>query len=132
MVVVPTSLIHRFFTNADVIHICGVTRRTANAKLSTTIFCHVEATRATLVAMPKLRRMIDTPLAERPREKLQRQGAAALSDFELLELLVGAGAGKTDLGLLARRLQRLLYKHGGSVTFDQLSEVNGVNIATAG
>lgn len=94
-------------------------------QLARLVFCIVEATRVTLVAMPKLRRMSDTPLAGRPREKLQRQGAAALSDFGLFELLVGAGVNNVSLGQLARSLQRLLYKHGAGVTLEQLSEIRG-------
>ncbi|HEY8999315.1 MAG TPA: DNA repair protein RadC [Candidatus Saccharimonadales bacterium] len=81
--------------------------------------------------MPKIRRIEETPLAERPREKLQRYGAAALSDFELLELLIGTGAGGVNVGQLARTVQRLLYRHGGNITLEQLSEVKGVSIATA-
>lgn len=91
---------------------------------------HAEPTHATLGAMPKLRRITDMPLAERPREKLQRQGTAALSDFELFEVLIGSGAARTNVGQLARSLQRLLYKYGG-VTLEQLKEIKGISSATA-
>lgn len=89
------------------------------------------ATRATLRAVPKLRRITDMPVAERPREKMQRQGAAALSDFELFEVLIGNGAARTSVGQLARNLQRLLYEHGGNVTLEQLKEIKGISSATA-
>jgi len=39
-----------------------------------------------------LRRVSDMPREERPRERLARQGASALSNRELLALLVGCGA----------------------------------------
>lgn len=52
----------------------------------------------------------DWPAAERPREKLLGQGAATLSDAELLAIFIGSGRrGQTavDLG------RDLLTKHGG-------------------
>jgi DNA repair protein RadC len=81
--------------------------------------------------MPKLHRISDIPLSERPREKLQELGTATLSDFELIEVLVGTGAGNVDVGQLSHNIQRLLYKHGGNVTFEQLRVIRGVNVAIA-
>lgn len=52
----------------------------------------------------------DWPESERPREKLLARGAAALSDAELLALLLGSGArgrSAVDLG------RQLLADHGG-------------------
>ena len=73
----------------------------------------------------------DIPEIDRPREKLLRKGQAALSDFELLEVLLGSGAGKTDVGTIARQVQRLLQKGTQYVTLDALQSINGVNVATA-
>ena len=48
----------------------------------------------------------DLPLDERPREKMMAQGAAALSDAELLAILIGSGnAEETAVGLMQRVLQ---------------------------
>ena len=48
----------------------------------------------------------DLPLDERPREKMMAQGAAALSDAELLAILIGSGnSEETAVGLM----QRVLY-----------------------
>jgi DNA repair protein RadC len=44
------------------------------------------------------------PRSERPRERLLRAGAAALSDSELLAVLLGAGVRGCDATALARRL----------------------------
>ncbi len=50
----------------------------------------------------------DWPPGERPREKLLSRGAAALSDSELLALVLGAGrAGNNALGLARGLLERL-------------------------
>ncbi len=46
----------------------------------------------------------DWPEDERPREKLQRRGAGALSDAELLAILLRAGSGKITAVDLAKKL----------------------------
>ncbi len=46
----------------------------------------------------------DWPVAERPREKLLNQGAAALSDAELLAIFLRTGVSGCDAVELARRL----------------------------
>jgi len=38
-----------------------------------------------------MKRMQQIPNHDRPRGKLQAKGAAALSDFELLQALIGSG-----------------------------------------
>ena len=75
--------------------------------------------------------MAGWPLAERPRERLLAQGPAALSDAELVALLLGAGVrGKSALALarelLARfgRVSRLL-----SATQPELDAVPGIGAA---
>jgi len=82
--------------------------------------------------MKDLRRIKDLPVADRPREKLQRKGAAALSDFELLEVLLGNGSRGHDVGSIARQIQRVLSAGAESVGYESLTGVSGVNIATAG
>jgi len=69
--------------------------------------------------------------ADRPREKLVRKGSAALSDFELLEIIIGSGNGKNDVSLIAKRIQRLLVKGTHAVTMEALVGIKGVNTATA-
>jgi DNA repair protein RadC len=55
-------------------------------------------------------RISDLPLAERPRERLARLGAAALSGEELLALLLGSGL-RGESALDSAR--RILSAHGG-------------------
>jgi DNA repair protein RadC len=71
------------------------------------------------------------PEADRPREKLQRKGVRALSDFELLEVLIGSGAGESDVGQIARRLQQLMEKNTDDLHYDALAAVKGVGPALA-
>ncbi len=82
--------------------------------------------------MPTRRRIHQIPAADRPREKLQRKGAAALSDFELLEVLIGNGTASADVGYIARQVQKLLQKGTEAVSYETLTIIKGVSIATAG
>jgi DNA repair protein RadC len=82
--------------------------------------------------MARTRRIHQIPQADRPREKLQRKGVAALSDFELLEALIGSGTKGADVGYIAKQIQKRLQKGADSVTYENLTTIKGVSIATAG
>ena len=69
------------------------------------------------------------PTIDRPREKLHRKGQAALSDFELLEVMIGNGNASADVSYIARKIQRLL--HTSSISYDALLAIKGVNTVTA-
>ena len=51
--------------------------------------------------MPLVREM---PASERPREKMLAQGAAALSNTELLAVLIASGSGKDSAVSLAAKV----------------------------
>jgi DNA repair protein RadC len=81
--------------------------------------------------MPKIREL---PADERPREKLYRQGKTALSNTELLALLIGSGT--KERGALALAQQLLASMEDGvasigSATVEELTEVDGVGAAIA-
>jgi DNA repair protein RadC len=80
--------------------------------------------------MPK-RRIRQLASFDRPREKLQRKGAAALSDFELLEVVIGSGTAGADVSQIARQVQKLLHKDAQDLNFEALSAVHGVSTAGA-
>ncbi|HUC89602.1 MAG TPA: DNA repair protein RadC [Patescibacteria group bacterium] len=83
--------------------------------------------------MTSYKRINQLDLDDRPREKMLRKGAAALSDFELLEVCIGSGSGSSDVGYIARQIQRLLEKQGSdALTYDNLTSIKGVSVATAG
>jgi DNA repair protein RadC len=77
------------------------------------------------------RRMHQIPAIDRPREKLQRKGVAALSDFELLEVLIGNGSAAADVGYIAKQIQKLLQKGADALTLENLTAIKGVSLATA-
>jgi len=71
---------------------------------------------------------------DRPREKLARNGTAALSDNELLALVLGHGsAGRTALEMAAALLEDMGGLHGLTrVSVDRLTLVAGVGPAQSG
>lgn len=77
------------------------------------------------------RRVASLPLAERPREKLALKGAAHLSDFELLEVIIGSGSAGNDVSHLAKQVQKLLVKGVHSLTIESLTSLKGISTATA-
>ncbi len=82
--------------------------------------------------MPRFRRIHQIPTLDRPREKLQRKGQAALSDFELLQVMIGSGTAGADVGQIARQIQKLLQKGTESLSLESLTALHGVSVATAG
>ncbi|MEF8728800.1 MAG: DNA repair protein RadC [Accumulibacter sp.] len=69
------------------------------------------------------------PEADRPREKLLRKGAAALSDRELLAILVGKGTLGMDVMTLAGKLARVIDEKGLSVSAEDLTQFAGIGDA---
>lgn len=78
--------------------------------------------------------------SDRPREKLLAQGGTALSDVELLAILIGSGTRKQS----AVELCRLIYNHAGNsldklgklslkelMTFKGIGEAKAITIAAA-
>jgi len=68
-------------------------------------------------------------ITDRPREKLQAKGAAALSDFELLQALIGSGNAQADVSKIARDTLKIIKTNGADVTYEQLQQVTGMGAA---
>lgn len=82
--------------------------------------------------MPRHQRIHQLPALDRPREKLRRKGAAALSDFELLEVVIGNGSAGADVSQIARQVQKLLQRGTEGLNFEALVAVHGISTAGAG
>lgn len=77
------------------------------------------------------RRIQDVPLTERPREKLKQKGAQALSDMELLAVLIGSGNHGTDVYGISGRLLKELDRNSHFPTVDALCAIKGIGSAKA-
>jgi DNA repair protein RadC len=75
----------------------------------------------------------DLPMSERPRERLQKFGAEALSAQEILALILGRGISGESVMVTA---QRLLSQFGslkgiGDASLEELAKVRGIGLAKA-
>jgi DNA repair protein RadC len=77
------------------------------------------------------KRIRDIPEQDRPREKLLRKGAAALSDQELLAVLLGKGTPGMDVMKLAGKLARVIDEKGLNLRAEDLTGHEGVGDAKA-
>ena len=72
----------------------------------------------------------DLPLEERPREKLLRDGAGALSNAELLAILLRSGTAKKSVLRIAEEILAQLKEQGLSgmvhISVPELAKINGV------
>lgn len=77
------------------------------------------------------KRIKNIPIEDRPREKLCLKGKEALSDQELLAILLGKGSKKHDVLTLAQKLITVIDKKGVNVAIDDLIDFDGVGKAKA-
>ena len=78
-----------------------------------------------------MKKISDIPKRERPREKLQERGAAALSDLELMAVLVGKGTKGRDVMSVAERILKTLDASQGKLSMEELQKIEGVGPAKA-
>jgi DNA repair protein RadC len=72
------------------------------------------------------------PARDRPREKLEREGAGTLGDLELVAVLVGHGTAASDAMALAERVLRLRAgSRPDAHELDELCRVAGVGAVLA-
>jgi len=79
--------------------------------------------------MPK--RILDLPKTDRPRERLQKNGADAISDLELLAILIGSGTSKRDVMAISKKMINVIDEKGIQLTVNDLIEVDGIGMAKA-
>lgn len=73
----------------------------------------------------------DMPEYERPREKLQMKGAEALSDVELMAILLGSGTKGHDVMKVAGRILKVLDGNHKQISIEELQKIEGVGLAKA-
>jgi len=77
------------------------------------------------------KRIADLPKQERPREKMLSKGPGALSDEELVVILLGFGTKGHDVRTLAKRIVRLVDDDQGRPDLADLQRLEGVGLAKA-
>jgi len=78
-----------------------------------------------------LKHIKDIPNFDRPREKLAAKGPEALSDSELLAILLGSGVKGKDVFQVARSILRKLDKEKEKIDVKALVSIEGVGFAKA-
>jgi len=69
---------------------------------------------------------------ELPREKLNRKGAAALTDIELLQAVIGSGGKDNDFKQIAKNLNTAIQNIGADkLTIDDVKSIKGIGDAKA-
>jgi DNA repair protein RadC len=69
---------------------------------------------------------------ELPREKLNSKGAAALTDIELLQAVIGSGGKNNDFKQIAKNLNAAIQKIGAEkLTIDDVKAIKGIGDAKA-
>lgn len=60
-----------------------------------------------------------------------KKGAAALTNVELLQILIGSGTAQASVTHIARKVLKQLTKYGNTISYDLLLEVTGLGPARA-
>ena len=71
------------------------------------------------------------PEHERPREKLIERGAVALTDHELLAVLIGKGSRRHDAITLAKKMIPVIDEKGAKLSVNDLTKFDGIGNAKA-
>jgi DNA repair protein RadC len=78
-----------------------------------------------------MKKIKELPECERPREKLLKQGAAFLSDQELLAIMLGKGTQKYDVLSLSKKIVKIIDEKGLSFSVNDVTNIEGIGIAKA-
>ena len=80
--------------------------------------------------MPKT--IKELPEHTRPREKLREKGPAALTDEELIAMILGTGTAGVDVRTMARHVVALIREHREAIALERLVSVPGMGLAKSG
>jgi len=78
-----------------------------------------------------MKKIRDIPKSDRPREKLEQKGAEALSDLELIAILLGSGTKGHDVMKVADRILKSLDGNKTNPNIEELQKIAGVGLAKA-
>lgn len=78
-----------------------------------------------------MKKIKDIPQNERPREKLLEKGAKALTDQELLAIILGKGTQKHDVLSLSKKIINVIDAKGLEFQAEDVLEIDGIGEAKA-
>lgn len=80
----------------------------------------------------KMKATSNTQNIDKPREKLEKKGISALTNRELVMLILGSGIKGRDVAQQSADIIKLLEIESGNITVEKLKKVKGIGIAKAG
>jgi len=78
-----------------------------------------------------MKRIKTIPQFDRPREKMEQKGAKALSNLELLAVLLGSGIKGKDVFEVSKDILRLAQDDFDNVSLENLNDIEGIGLAKA-
>ncbi len=78
-----------------------------------------------------MKKIKELPEFSRPREKLKEKGAEALSDTELIAIILGSGNKDQDVMTLASKVAKLIAENKGQISLEDISRIDGIGLAKA-
>lgn len=78
-----------------------------------------------------MKKIKNIPEFDRPREKMEKKGATALSNLELLAVLLGSGIQGKDVFAVARDILKLAQGDFNNINLEKLRDIEGVGLAKA-
>jgi DNA repair protein RadC len=77
------------------------------------------------------KKLKEIPEFDRPREKLERKGVHALSNEELLMVILGRGMPGIDVRMLAKIILKEVEKDPENINLENLESIKGIGLAKA-
>lgn len=78
-----------------------------------------------------MRKIKNIPEFDRPREKMKQKGAQALSNIELLAVLLGSGVKGKDVFQVAKDILKLAQDNFDNISLEKLKNIEGIGLAKA-
>lgn len=78
-----------------------------------------------------MKKIKELPEFSRPREKLKEKGAEALSDTELIAIILGSGNKDQDVMTLASKIAKMITENKGRISLEDISCIDGIGLAKA-
>ncbi len=78
-----------------------------------------------------MKRIKSIPKFDRPREKMEQKGPRALSNLELLAVMLGSGIKGKDVFEVAREILKIIQEDFNNLSLERLKNIEGVGLAKA-